>query len=157
MWPFRQSAAHLRRLSQYFRRIPYSNFQLSIWVIELWQVDKERTIISTKYQVPSYKKNDLCEGVHDEKLHLENEDTGHIWIKKPINYLGKWLCIILFCELCFKLVIKNTKHKILEKKSFLFFPLSRDIHIECSKQFKWHSYFYVSGQSRPFWAVLKLL
>ena len=29
---------------------------------------------------------------------------------------------------------------------------TRDIHIECSKQFKWNSYFYVSGQSRPFWA-----
>ena len=34
---------------------------------------------------------------------------------------------------------------------------TRDIHIECSKQFKWNSYFYVSGQSRPFWAALKLL
>ena len=34
---------------------------------------------------------------------------------------------------------------------------SRDIHIECSKQFKWNSYFYVSGQSWPFWAALKLL
>ena len=33
----------------------------------------------------------------------------------------------------------------------------RDIHIECSKQFKWNSFFYVSGQNRPFWAVLKLL
>ena len=33
----------------------------------------------------------------------------------------------------------------------------RDIHIECSKQFKWNLYFYVSGQSWPFWAVLKLL
>ena len=33
----------------------------------------------------------------------------------------------------------------------------RDIHIECSKQFKYNSYFYVSGQSRPFWAALKLL
>ena len=33
----------------------------------------------------------------------------------------------------------------------------RDIHIECSKQFKLNSYFYVSGQSRPFWAALKLL
>ena len=33
----------------------------------------------------------------------------------------------------------------------------RDIHIECSKQFKWNSYFYVSGQIRPFWAALKLL
>ena len=35
--------------------------------------------------------------------------------------------------------------------------LIRDIHIECSKQFKCNSYFYVSGQSRPFWAALKLL
>ena len=33
----------------------------------------------------------------------------------------------------------------------------RDIHIECSKQFKGNLYFYVSGQSGPFWAVLKLL
>ena len=33
----------------------------------------------------------------------------------------------------------------------------RDIHIECSKQFKLNSYFYVSGQSQPFWAALKLL
>ena len=35
--------------------------------------------------------------------------------------------------------------------------LLRDIHIECSKQFKWNLYFYVSGQSRPFLAALKLL
>ena len=34
---------------------------------------------------------------------------------------------------------------------------SRDIHIECSKQFKWNLYFCVSGQSGPFWVVLKLL
>ena len=32
----------------------------------------------------------------------------------------------------------------------------RDIHIECSKQFRWNLHFYVSGQSGPFWAVLKL-
>ena len=35
--------------------------------------------------------------------------------------------------------------------------IGRDIHIECSKQFKWNSYFYVSGQRRSFWAALKLL
>ena len=35
--------------------------------------------------------------------------------------------------------------------------IDRDIHIECSKQFKWNLYFYVSWQSRPFWAALKLL
>ena len=34
---------------------------------------------------------------------------------------------------------------------------SRDMNIECSKQFKWNLYFYVSGQSGPFWAVLKVL
>ena len=33
----------------------------------------------------------------------------------------------------------------------------RDIHIECSKQFKRNSYFYGSGQRGPFWAELKLL
>ena len=33
----------------------------------------------------------------------------------------------------------------------------RDIHIECTKQFKWNLYFYVSRQSWPFWAALKLL
>ena len=31
------------------------------------------------------------------------------------------------------------------------------VHIECSKQFKWNLYFYVSGQSGTFWAVPKLL
>ena len=38
-----------------------------------------------------------------------------------------------------------------------FRPNIRDTHIKCSKQFKWNSYFYVSGQSRPFWAALTLL
>ena len=33
---------------------------------------------------------------------------------------------------------------------------SRDIHIECSKQFKWNLYFYGSGQSGPFLEELKL-
>ena len=33
----------------------------------------------------------------------------------------------------------------------------KDVHIECSKQFKWNSHFSVSGQSRPFLAALKLL
>ena len=31
----------------------------------------------------------------------------------------------------------------------------KDIHIECSKQFKQNLYFDVSGQSGPIWAVLK--
>ena len=31
------------------------------------------------------------------------------------------------------------------------------IHTKYSKQFKWNSYFYVSGQNRPFWAALNLL
>ena len=31
------------------------------------------------------------------------------------------------------------------------------IYTKYSKQFKWNSYFYVSGQNRPFWAALELL
>ena len=31
----------------------------------------------------------------------------------------------------------------------------RDLHIECSKQFKWNWYFYVSGQSGLFWGSAK--
>ena len=31
------------------------------------------------------------------------------------------------------------------------------IYTKYSKQFKWNSYFNVSGQNRPFWAALKLL
>ena len=40
----------------------------------------------------------------------------------------------------------------------LFFQsLTKVIYTKYSKQFKWNSYIYVSGQSRPFWAALKLL
>ena len=34
---------------------------------------------------------------------------------------------------------------------------SKVIYTKYSKQFKWNSYFYVSGQNRPFWVALKLL
>ena len=44
-----------------------------------------------------------------------------------------------------------------ELYSSYFDTCARDIHIECSRQFKWNLYFYVSGQSRLFWAALKLL
>ena len=39
----------------------------------------------------------------------------------------------------------------------IFDPYVRDIHIECSKQFKWKLYFYRSWQRGPFWSELKLL
>ena len=42
-------------------------------------------------------------------------------------------------------------------KGGIFCPVARDIHIECSKQFKGKLYFYKSGQRGPFWAELKLL
>ena len=45
----------------------------------------------------------------------------------------------------------------LQRLAAFFCVCGRDIHIECSKQFKWNLYFYLSGLSRPFWAVLKLL
>ena len=46
--------------------------------------------------------------------------------------------------------------KIISKVEILY-SKARDIHIECSKQFKWNLYFYVSRQTWPFWAALKLL
>ena len=36
-------------------------------------------------------------------------------------------------------------------------PQAKVIHTKYSKQFKYSLYFYMPGQSRPFWAVLKLL
>ena len=43
-------------------------------------------------------------------------------------------------------------------QSYTFFKRKpKVIYTKYSKQFKWNSYFYVSGQNRPFWAGLKLL
>ena len=47
--------------------------------------------------------------------------------------------------------------KCWQKVDIFGLPKGRDIHIECSKQFKWNSYFYVSGQSQLCWAALELL
>ena len=58
---------------------------------------------------------------------------------------------------CFE---KVQSHSQLNKKGLSFkrtLTSARNIHIECSKQFKWKLYFYVSGQSWPFWTLLKLL
>ena len=50
---------------------------------------------------------------------------------------------------------------IFHKTEVLTFSLKcltcKVIYTKYSKQFKWNSYFYVSGQNRPFWAALKLL
>ena len=37
------------------------------------------------------------------------------------------------------------------------YVFTKVIYTKYSKQFKWNSYFYVSGQNQPFWAALKLL
>ena len=54
-------------------------------------------------------------------------------------------------------LIKEPIKPIKEIKRLKCYTSGRDIHIECSKQFKRNSYFYVFGQSRLFWAALKLL
>ena len=54
---------------------------------------------------------------------------------------------------CFSLIRFFLHYKVV----WLVEAVSRDIHIECSKQFKWKLYFYRSGQRGPFWAELKLL
>ena len=67
----------------------------------------------------------------------------------------------------FRVHLKNSNHpKTLLRDKFCqngpsknpkYLLWTKDIHIEFSKQFKWNLYFYVSGQSGLFWAVLKLL
>ena len=57
-------------------------------------------------------------------------------------------------------IVVNPPERKLAKRTSVHceIPLTaRDIHIECSKQFNWNLYFDLSGQSGPFWAVLKLL
>ena len=52
---------------------------------------------------------------------------------------------------------RNEKFIKLDRERLKIRILVRDIHIECSKQFKWKLFFYRSGQRGPFWAELKLL
>ena len=75
-------------------------------------------------------------------------NCGGLWVLQ--NYIKK------LCKEYEKIVEVVWK---LPAKYFLpIQPISRDIHIECSKQFNiTYPDFYVSGQSRPFWKVLKLL
>ena len=74
------------------------------------------------------------------------------WKYTKSKYLLSFHCHI------FSLLIQTERLRIrFQSEHLLSHGTSRDIHIECSKQFKWNSYFYVSGQSRPFWAALKLL
>ena len=59
---------------------------------------------------------------------------------------------------CLGLNTSDSDGHLLTNVSRVFYCVScRDIHIECSKQFKWNSHFHVSGQSGPLWAVLKML
>ena len=78
------------------------------------------------------------------KYSAGNEITLHI-VKRPIMKLHP----------CIMSLMRN----VFLSFGVLFFFLKNDIdiHIEWSKQFKWKLYFYASGQSGPFWVVLKLL
>ena len=80
--------------------------------------------------------------------------TGRGTYDTPHNWWNLCLWNFLFQE---AIVARGKMQNFLKASRLLAVPpWSRDIHIECSKQFKWNSYFYVSGQSRPFWAALKL-
>jgi hypothetical protein len=67
-------------------------------------------------------------------------------------------CKLIEHKLCHTIVVHcDPKHKKMVLISIVTCAKGKVIYTKYSKQFKWHSYFYVSGQSRPFWAVLKLL
>ena len=76
----------------------------------------------------------------------------------PIWILGNkipFLNFLVFAKYIFKKI--SSLFWTLKSEIKKFKPFPRDIHTECSKQFKWNLYFDVSGQIRPFWAALKLL
>ena len=86
----------------------------------------------------------------DEKDFVINLHTSNFCTKRDCNFpMG---------------ITKKRKHicpSILFEEFYIFCcthssTYSRDIHIECSKQFKSNLYFYGSGQNGPFWAELKL-
>ena len=61
------------------------------------------------------------------------------------NYINKWK---IFSNFVSFYILNYTNVWSYAHDKFL--GLIRDIHKECSKQFKWNLYFYGSGQSRPF-------
>ena len=60
-------------------------------------------------------------------------------------------------KFCPKLQDKHCKSTMTMMEKNKIHAPSKVIYTKYSKQFKWNSYFYVSGQNRPFWAALKLL
>ena len=79
----------------------------------------------------------------------------YLFTAEPLDFIYCWtfeiICLLL------NLWIFFTAEPLDFFYCWTFEIMPRDIHIECSKQFKWNLYFYVSGQSRLFWAVLNLL
>ena len=79
----------------------------------------------------------------------------YLFTAEPLDFIYCWtfeiICLLL------NLWIFFTAEPLDFFYCWTFEIMPRDIHIECSKQFKWNLYFYVSGQSGSFWAVLKLL
>ena len=76
-------------------------------------------------------------------------------------YLSNIYLFVHTCLLFSQQILKKAPWKMISMNCgpivYLVNNVVRDIHIEWSKQFKWNFYFYVSGQSQPFWAALKLL
>ena len=79
----------------------------------------------------------------------------YLFTAEPLDFIYCWtfeiICLLL------NLWIFFTAEPLDFFYCWTFEIMPRDIHIECSKQFKWNLYFYVSGQSGLFCAVLKLL
>ena len=76
-------------------------------------------------------------------------------IRNPVPRQSTSFSYTFSCH--FEAFIYVFTHKIRERHKEKYFVIpSRDIHIECSKKFKWNSYFYVSGQSRPFLGSTKI-
>ena len=119
------------------------SFQDTFWIIIHLQPAFAIFIFEHKFHIPSN-----CYLFLQIKSNLICNIVLFVLLKGIIEYWS--ICNELWQQLASGFFLAT-----LFSKSF--HTLDRDIHTECSKQFKWNLYFYVSGQSRLFWAVLKLL
>ena len=127
-------------------------FGLEVWGSENSEDAKEICLeISCCGQAPSFSEQRKLVNIHAFLLSFSYQANSHGFQNSTFRIL--WLD-----------TYSNNPHnnKIFSIFTTIFLPTVPlkqiyVLHIECSKQFKSNLYFYVFGQSRPFWAVLSLL
>ena len=123
------------KMSSINGRMTISNLVISLvpYLLSMWYVPSLVKVGISSQQRPWNLIN-----LRRPVLQICSTNISPSWIKMLwkcfLSFFGFWLTVLDRCRI----------HTGI-----------RDIQIECSKQFKWNSYFYGSRQNRLFWAALK--